>query len=111
MPQPTFSQNDAETHPLIRRAIERGILELKKSKITYYLNQKKDYAWSDPEEWVRAFITAYLVLEKGYPPNRMRTEVKVPRRTPNDWADIVVYRNDDCKEPYLVVECKSDGQS
>lgn len=34
MPQPTFSQNDAEAHPLIRRAIERGILELKKNKIT-----------------------------------------------------------------------------
>ena len=111
MARSTFSQNDAEAHPLIRRSIERGIFELKNNKITYHLNQKKDYAWSDPEEWVRAFITAYLVLEKGYPPNRMRTEVKVPRRTPNDWADIVVYKDDRCKEPYLVVECKSDGQS
>ena len=109
MARSTFSQNDAEAHPLIRRSIERGIFELKNNKITYHLNQKKDYAWSDPEEWVRAFITAYLVLEKGYPPNRMRTEVKVPRRTPNDWADIVVYKDDRCKEPYLVVECKSDG--
>ena len=41
----------------------------------------------------------------------MRTEVTVPRRTPNDWADLVVYRDDRCREPYLVVENKASVQS
>lgn len=36
-------------------------------------------------------------------------EVTVPRRTPNDWADIVVYEDEAMKKPYLVVECKKDG--
>ncbi|MBG1264936.1 N-6 DNA methylase [Nostoc sp. WHI] len=111
MARQKFTQAEAEAHPLIRKAIERGVIEIKKLRVIYYLDQKKDYEWTDPEEWVRAYTIAYLVLEKGYPPYRMRTEVKVPRRTPNDWADIVVYRDDRCKEPYLVAECKSDKQS
>jgi type I restriction enzyme M protein len=37
----------------------------------------------------------------------MKTEVIVPRRVPSDHFDVVVYRDDACKEPYLVVENKS----
>lgn len=108
---PLLSREIVESHPLVRNAVERGIFEIKKNAVTYQLNQKKSYNWADPEEWVRAYVVAFLVLEKGYPLNRMRTEVRVPRRTPNDLADVVVYRDDQCREPYLVVECKSDGQS
>jgi type I restriction enzyme M protein len=50
-----------------------------------------------------------LVLDYGYNPNRIRLEVPVPRRTPEDRADIVVYEDDELKKPYLVVECKKDG--
>ena len=32
------------------------------------------------------------------------------RPVPGDFADIVVYRDDTCKEPYLVVENKASGQ-
>jgi len=31
----------------------------------------------------------------------------VPRRMPSDHADIVVYKDDACKQPYLVVENKA----
>lgn len=41
----------------------------------------------------------------------MRTEVTVPRRTPADSADIVVYRDDPCRQPYLVVENKAANQN
>jgi len=37
--------------------------------------------------------------------------VTVPRRTPNDFADIVVYRDDQCREAYLAVENKAGGQA
>ncbi len=60
---------------------------------------------------MRARTLAFLVVNKGYPPERMRTEVQVPRRTPSDWADIVVYENDNCSSPYLVVENKAVGQN
>lgn len=105
------SRAEAESNELIVKAIMRGIIEIKNDRISYNIKQKKSYTWTDPEEWVRAFSISSLVLEKGYPTNRIKTEVKVPRRTPNDWADIVVYRDDECKAPFLVVECKSSGQN
>jgi len=54
---------------------------------------------------------AFLIVQRGYPPKRMDTEVVVPRRTPSDFADIVVYRDDRARDPYLVVETKADGQN
>ena len=105
------SKDEAESNDLIIKAISRGIVEIKSNRITYNIKQKKSYDWTDPEEWVRAFCLSQLILEKGYPSSRIKTEVKVPRRTPNDWADIVVFKDDACKSPYLVVECKSADQS
>lgn len=105
------SRAEAETDPLIVSAIERGLLEISGDRITYNLPTKKSYDWDDAEEWVRARTIAFLVLDKGYPLNRMRTEVSVPRRTPGDYADIVVYRDDQCRVPYLVVENKSANQT
>lgn len=105
------TREDAEQDPLIVAAIERGICEIKGDRITYNFATKKSYDWDDAEEWVRARTLAFLVLEKGYPLNRMRTEVSVPRRTPGDYADIVVYKDDQCRVPYLVVENKAANQT
>lgn len=91
--------------------INRGVIEIANGRVTYHLNHKKSYAWSDPEEWVRCIAVANLVIDKKYPATQMRVEVQVPRRTPSDWADIIVYRDEGCREPYLVVECKSDPQT
>lgn len=106
-----YSKQEAEGNELIIKALARGIIEIDGNSITYNVKQRKKYVWSDPEEWVRAFTISFLVLEKGYPATRIKTEVKVPRRTPNDWADIVVYKEDACRTPYIVVECKSTGQN
>ncbi|MGX6648422.1 N-6 DNA methylase [Maricaulaceae bacterium MS644] len=95
----------------VAKAIERGIIELSKNRITYKLARKQSYLWTDPEEWVRARTISYLIIECGYPPNRIRTEVQVPRRTPSDIADIVVYRDDLKRDPYLVCENKASGLS
>ena len=92
-------------------AMARGFIEVRGNRVKYNLNKKSEYDWSDPEEWVRARTIAFLIISKSYPANRMRTEVQVPRRTPNDWADIVVYKDDRCSEPYLIVENKAAGQS
>ena len=72
----------------------------------YNLHSRRKYDWSDPEEWVRARTIAFLIVSKGYPANRLRTEVTVPRRTPSDFADVVVYSDDRCTTPYLVAENK-----
>ncbi|MBG53565.1 MAG: hypothetical protein CML99_14265 [Rhodobiaceae bacterium] len=95
----------------VAECVARGVIEIASGKVTYHLNHKKSYAWSDPEEWVRCIAIANLVIDKKYPATQMRVEVQVPRRTPSDFADIVVYRDEACRDPYLVVECKSDVQS
>lgn len=106
-----LTPEEIENHPLVREAVARGFIQFRSGRVYYHLNQKKDYVWSDPEEWARCYTIAWLIIEKGYPANRLRTEVPVPRRVPDDSADIVVFRDDQCRIPYLVVENKAPGQS
>jgi type I restriction enzyme M protein len=97
--------------PSVKECIERGFILVSNDKITYQLNQKRTYNWSDPEEWIRCRSVCFLIIEKQYPAHRIRVEVSVPRRTPTDFADIIVYRDDRCRDPYLVVENKAEGQT
>ncbi len=62
--------------------------------------------WADPEEKIRAEFWAELIYKYEYPPERIGFEVNVPRRTPNDYADLVIYRDDELKSPWFVFECK-----
>lgn len=93
-----------EQHGLIRFNDDR-------SRITYLLPDPKTYGFKDPEELVRAETFVELILDYKYPVSRVRLEVQVPRRTPNDWADIVIFDDDDCKTPHIVVECKKQAVS
>jgi type I restriction enzyme M protein len=65
--------------------------------------------WSDPEEKVRAEYYAELIYRYGYPARRIGVEVTVPDRSPNDFADIVVFHDDECKHPFAVIECKAES--
>jgi type I restriction enzyme M protein len=110
MPPRTDTATDALADAQVIETVKRGIVEIKGDQITYNLGTKKTYNWTDPEEWVRPRTIAFLIAARGYPANRIRTEVSVPRRTPGDFADVVVYHDDRCREPYLVVENKAAGQ-
>jgi type I restriction enzyme M protein len=105
------NSNDSIYEKDIQRGISKGIISVAedKSKIIYNAAQEHKENLKDPEEKVRAAFFGELVLDYGYNPNRIRLEVPVPRRTPEDRADIVVYEDDELKKPYLVVECKKDG--
>ena len=111
MPRHRDSAQLAASDPNVSELCARGVISIEGARITYKLSQSWSYQWTDPEEWVRARTIAFLIIEKGYPADRMKTEVRVPRRTPNDLADIVVFEDDKCRSPYLVVENKADGQS
>ncbi|ACV24364.1 N-6 DNA methylase [Methanocaldococcus fervens] len=95
----------------IKRGIEEGIIELvdNESKIIYYASKEFKTNFKNPEEKVRASYFVELVLDYKYPPNRIDFEVQVPRRTPTDRADIVVFEDDELKKPFIVVECKREG--
>jgi len=76
-----------------------------------YIVQDKRYDFRRPEEKVRASFYVELLEKYKYPSNRLKLEVTVPRRKPEDKADIVVYEDDEHKKPYIVIECKKDGIS
>jgi type I restriction enzyme M protein len=74
-----------------------------------YVAVDRTERWSDPEEKVRAEYYAELIFRYGYKPRRIGVEVTVPDRSPNDFADLVLFRDDDRKDPYAVIECKAES--
>jgi type I restriction enzyme M protein len=96
------------------KALEEGHLRLDKSgkveKVIYAAVNRSE-RWSDPEEKVRAEFYAELIYRYGYSPDRIGVEITVPDRSPNDFADLVVFRDDERKRPFAVIECKSEAVS
>lgn len=99
------------TKTYLERAIEDGHAKIVgdgKAQRIHYIQASHSERYSDPEEKVRAEFWAELIYKYEYKPERMRFEVKVPRRTPHDLADIVIYgaKDDELKSPWFVFECK-----
>lgn len=95
----------------IERGINENLISISDDELKITYKGLRDYtaSFKDPEEKVRASYFVELILDKQYPKNKIDFEVIVPRRTPEDRADIVVYEDDELKKSYLVVECKKDG--
>lgn len=95
----------------IQRGLEQSVIYLSddNNKITYHATVDYTANFKNPEEKIRASYFSELIIDYKYVNNRIKIEDKVPRRKPEDRADIVVYEDDDCKKPYLVIECKKDG--
>lgn len=99
---------------LLDRAIEDGHLHLDKAgkvERIIYMSSNKSERWTDPEEKVRAEFYAELVYRYGYSPDRIAVEVTVPDRSPNDYADLVIFIDNDRKRPFAVIECKKESIS
>jgi type I restriction enzyme M protein len=99
---------------LLDKAFEEGHLRLDRSgrfeKVIYTAVNRSE-RWSDSEEKVRAGFYAELIYRYGYSPDRIGVEITVPDRSPSDFADLVVFRDDERKRPFAVIECKSDAVS
>ena len=94
------------------RAIADGHAELVgegQAKRLRYISASHSGRYTGPEEKVVAELWAELIYKYEYPPERIGFEVNVPRRTPNDRADLVIYEDDDRLSPYMVFECKRSG--
>ena len=93
----------------IQSGIGRRIISLSdnETKIIYHCKREYQTSFKNAEEKVRASYFCELVLDYDYPTKNIDIEVTVPRRTPEDRADIVVYDEDGAE--YLVIECKKDG--
>lgn len=93
----------------IELGVSRQLIEITDTKIKYLI-QNKEYDLT-PEERVRAAVYIELIEDCHYSPFRIDFEVQVPRRTPSDFADIVVYEDDERLSNYIVVENKRDDCS
>jgi len=103
----------SEQTSIFQKNIERGILSSiitfnsDNTRITYHCKRDHSTSFKNPEETIRASYFVELFLDYLYPKENIDIEVTVPRRTPADRADIVVYDNKGVE--FLVIECKKDG--
>ncbi len=96
----------------LQRAIKDGHAKFTgegKAERVHYVAANHSERWSDPEEKARAEFWAKLIFHYEYKAEFIGFEVTVPRRTPEDKADLVIYRDAERKAPFAVIECKRDG--
>lgn len=91
----------------IQLGIDKGLISFDedRSRITY-LFQKKERNYNNPEEKVQAEVFLRLILDYNYPVCRIRQFVPVTMGREIKEADIVVYDDEMCLIPRILVECK-----
>jgi type I restriction enzyme M protein len=95
--------HEGEKHGLIRFFDDNKRVE--------YVHQKKSRNYNNPEEQVQAETYCRLILEYGYPVQRVQNFVSVTMGAEKKEADIVVYNDDECLQPHILVECKKEEVS
>lgn len=97
---------------LIEEGIKRKLIRFEDDeKYIVYLNEDKRRNYFNPEEKVQAETYLKLVLVYNYAPNRIRQFVPVTMGSDIKEADIIVYNDDKCQSPHIVVECKREEVS
>ena len=91
----------------IKIGIEKGLVSFNNdmSRITY-VYQKKERNYNNPEEKVQAESFLRLIIDYKYPEKRIKQFVPVTMGSEVKEADIVVYDDDMCMRPHILVECK-----
>lgn len=91
----------------IKIGIEKELISFNEdmSRITYVF-QKKERNYNNPEEKVQAETFLRLILDYHYPVNRIKQFVPVTMGREVKEADIVIYDDDICLSPHILVECK-----
>lgn len=96
----------------IKVGIDKGLISFNedKSRITY-VHQNKERSYNNQEEKVQAVTFISLVIDYNYPVNRIKQFVPVTMGSEIKEADIVVYEDDMCMSPHVLVECKREEVS
>lgn len=98
---------------IIDRGIQDGIIKFddEQKNIYYCLQENKRRNYNNPEEQVQVETYLKLIFSYGYSFNRIRLFVSVPMGVSTKEADIVVYNDDDCTKPLIIIECKKEDTS
>ena len=92
---------------IIQEGIKRGLISISEDEKTIkYIHQNKSRNFTNPEEKVQAEAFVLLVTQYNYKPERIKMFVPVKMGVETKEADIVVYNDDECTEPHILVECK-----
>lgn len=102
--------NSELTTSYIKEGINQGLIRFyDEDKRVEYVHQKKSRNYTSPEEKVQAEAYCRLILEYGYPVQRVINFVNVSKGSNHKLeADIIVYNDDECLQPHIVVECKEE---
>ncbi len=93
---------------LIQQGIEKGLIRFDEDrKNIFYIYQNVRRNYTNPEEQVQAETFLKLVLDYKYPVERIRQFVTVQMGVSKKQADIIIYNDDACLSPYIIVECKN----
>lgn len=97
---------------LINEGVRQGLIKFDEDQrnITYIpQNKKRNYA--NPEEKVQAATYLELILHYNYKPGRIKLCQPVKMGVDTKEADIIVYNDDECAQPHILVECKREDVS
>ena len=105
------SKGQAQLESNIENGIQNQLISFNKDKtrITYHVKEPYVTSFTNPEEQVRAACFCELVLKYKYPAEQIQFEVYT--KPDKDRIDLLVYKDKEFKEPFVVVECKKDGIS
>lgn len=98
---------------IIEQGIEQGFIKFdEEKKNIYYIHQNdKRRNYNNPEEQVQSEAYLKLIFSYGYPAERIKQFVNVTMGTSVREVDIIVYNDDECTQPLVVVECKKEEVS
>ena len=92
--------------------IKKGLIRFEDGKkYIRYIHQDKKRLYDTPEEPIQANAFLTLTIIYKYPVKRIRQFVPVPMGSEIKEADIIVYADDACTSPFIVVECKKQDVS
>jgi len=97
---------------LIEQGIQKKLIRFENNrKYIIYLEENIRRNYTNPEEIVQAETYLKLILVYNYSPKNIRQFVTVTMGSDKKEADIIVYNDEACTSPHIVVECKKEEVS
>jgi type I restriction enzyme M protein len=97
----------------IKEGIQKKLIHISEDgkQITYSRQNNKKRNFANPEEQVQVETYLKLVFDYKYKPERIKIYESVKMGSETKEADIIVYNDDECSEPHILVECKKQEVS
>lgn len=92
---------------IIEIGISEKLISLSENeKQITYIHQNKKRNFTNPEEKIQAETYLKLIFKYLYKPDRIKLYEPVKMGSETKEADIIVYNDDNCEMPHILIECK-----